>query len=116
MTHATLPEPQTRTDTETRILVRDDLNHRVIEKETLRDGSVVWVASDTELDGCIAQADTFEGALAALDAAREQYRDSLRELHNTPPSRPPKVASSGKTNSVSPGVFFFGIFPGTRSR
>lgn len=59
-----------------------------IMRETLKDGTVVWVARDDDLPGCIAQAETADAARAELKTAREDYLATLRSLGRPIPSRP----------------------------
>ena len=64
----------------TTLIESDVLNRIRVEREELPDGSSVWVAADLELDGCIAQADTREEAIAALGDARRDYLAVQRSL------------------------------------
>lgn len=69
----------------TTILDSDTLAGAIVEREELPDGTVVWVARDIELDGCLAQDETREGAIAALDLARQEYRAVLQDLQRKTP-------------------------------
>ena len=102
--------PPTRADSANRTVIRDELNHRILEQETLPDGSVIWVASDTrpEFEGCIAQASEYEDAIVALDAAREHYADVLRELRQTRPLTPPSMPAVVETKTVS-AAYILGV-------
>lgn len=64
----------------TTLITADRTSNAVVEQETLADGTVVWVARDLDLDGCIAQASSYPEALAALEVARKEYTDVLTEL------------------------------------
>jgi predicted RNase H-like HicB family nuclease len=79
-----------------------------LASEILPDGSTVWVASDPELDGCLAQAESPEAALLALEIARGEYievADMLQRMLNAPraqtfgASNPPAVAANISTLS-----------------
>lgn len=64
----------------TTLITADRTSNAIVEQETLADGTVVWVARDLELDGCIAQASSYPEVLAALEVARKEYTAVLTEL------------------------------------
>lgn len=64
----------------TTLITADRIRNAVVEQETLADGTVVWVARDLELNGCIAQASSYPEVLAALEVARKEYTDVLTKL------------------------------------
>ena len=69
----------------TTVLDNDSLAGAIVEREELPGGAIVWVARDIEMDGCLAQDESREGAIAALEIAREEYRAVLQELQKTTP-------------------------------
>lgn len=68
------------------MILRDVANGISVEYEELPDGTAVWVASDLQLDGCIAQAASRDDAIRALADARRDYLSVQRELQKRTPS------------------------------
>ena len=62
------------------LVISSDLERTSVEFEILPNGDGIWVARDLDLDGCLAQDETREAALAALEEARVQYVEALRAL------------------------------------
>jgi predicted RNase H-like HicB family nuclease len=83
----------------TLMILRDVANEISLEYEELPDGSSVWVASDLQLDGCIAQGATRDEAISALADARAEYLAVQRELLNRTPSFGISVLSSSIANA-----------------
>ena len=81
----------------TTIISAEILTNTGVDREILPDGSVIWVARDLTLDGCIAQGRSKEEALAGLEAARVDYRAVVRELRATTPGYVTIVESTGET-------------------
>jgi predicted RNase H-like HicB family nuclease len=81
----------------TTIISAEILTNTGVDREVLPDGSVIWVARDLSLDGCIAQATSREEALAALEAAREDYRAVVRQLRASTPGFVTVVESTGES-------------------
>ncbi len=79
-----------------------------VDREVLPDDTVVWVARDLTLDGCIAQGPSREEALAALGAARVEYQAVVRELKASTPGYVTVVGANGEMkypiNSVRTSV------------
>ena len=82
----------------TLMIVRDVANEISLEYEELPDGSAVWVASDLQLDGCIAQGATRDEAISALADARKDYLAVQRELLQLTPSFGVSVLSAFVVN------------------
>jgi predicted RNase H-like HicB family nuclease len=73
----------------TAVIEADLTNGVQLEREALPSGKEVWVARDLNLDGCLAQADSKEEALAALEQARLEYRSAIRHLASRTPASVP---------------------------
>lgn len=85
----------------TTIAVADAVNGAVFHREVLDDGSTAWVAEDTELDGCIAQASTREEAAAALEENRRNYVALQAELRSQQPIERPVAQQSASVSYVA---------------
>lgn len=83
----------------TTLITADRTSNVVAEQETLADGTVVWVARDLELDGCIAQAPSYPEVLAALEVARREYTAVLAELKQSRAEAAPVHAVTGWTRN-----------------
>ena len=82
---------EARTDKARRLANRPYLTQ--VMKDTVYDGSTVYVAVNPELDGCIGQGDTIEEALHDLAEVRPKFILSLLE-DNIPVPEPSRTSGS----------------------
>ena len=94
----------------TAMAVADAINRAVLYREELADGSTVWVAEDPDLDGCMAQGDTREEALAALEENRRRYLALQHDLRASSPAQPAPVQAPSVAvyDATVPGTPTFG--------